>query len=69
MIGISGLTAFILLLKDWTITHLLIQTMMIISIGLVASSRLQMKAHNLLEITVGFFVGSAAMMSLMTLWL
>lgn len=69
MIGISGLTAFILLLKDWTITNLLIQTTMIISIGLVASSRLQMKAHNLLEITAGFFVGFISMVLLMALWL
>lgn len=69
MIGISGLAIFVLLLKEWSLSNILIQTVMIISIGLVASSRLQMKAHNTIELLAGFFVGLIPMLFLMLFWL
>lgn len=69
MIGISGIALFMIMIKEWTLTNILIQTVSIISIGLVASSRLLMKAHNKIELLAGFFVGIVPMGLLMKLWL
>lgn len=69
MIGISGMAVFVVLLKEWTLISILIQTVAIISVGLVASSRLQMKAHNSIELMAGFFTGLIPMLFLMLFWL
>jgi len=70
MIGISGLTAFVIGLSlhnqiyavNWIAMLLLIN-------GIVASSRLEMKAHTPTELTMGFLLGSAPQLLLFYFWL
>jgi len=70
MIAISSLTVFIIGLS----LHLQIQNKFIIAIlillnGLVASSRLEMKAHTNKELIIGFMLGAVSQLLLLVVWL
>ena len=70
MIAISSLTVFIIGLS----MHLQIQSTFTIATlillnGLVASSRLEMKAHTSKELVIGFMLGAIPQLLLLVLWL
>lgn len=70
MIGISALTVFIIGLSisnEINTLHLVAFFVMIN--GLVASSRLVMKAHTLKELLIGFIAGTLPQLGLLYLWL
>lgn len=69
MIGIGGLTGFILITGfSYTLdTHLFFSIAIIIS-GLVAFARLQLKAHNNLQLYSGYFLGFLTMFLFMILY-
>lgn len=70
MIGISALTVFIfgLSLKNEMNTVHLVAFFVVLN-GLVASSRLIMKAHTNKELLIGFLCGLLPQVSLLTVWL
>jgi hypothetical protein len=70
MIGLSALTVFVIGLSYHYEVNILntIICIMVIN-GLVASSRLEMKAHTLFELLIGSLVGAAPQISLLTFWL
>lgn len=70
MIGMSALTAFIigLSLKNQTNTINLVTFFMFMN-GLVASSRLVMKAHTTKELLIGFLCGIIPQLALLYFWL
>lgn len=70
MIGISALTVFIigLSIKNEVNTVSLVAFFVIIN-GLVASSRLVMKAHTNKELLIGFLCGALPQLGLFYLWL
>lgn len=58
MIGISALTTFVCLLSYNNSLNLIgLISALFVANGLVASSRLEMKAHTLWELAIGFFIG------------
>lgn len=70
MIAISSLTVFIIGLS----LHLQIQilftiTTLILLNGIIASSRLEMKAHTYKELVIGFCLGAVPQLLLLVLWL
>ena len=70
MIAISSLTVFVIGLS----LHFQTQNIIAISIlillnGIVASSRLEMKAHTSKELVLGFFLGAIPQILLLFLWL
>ena len=70
MIAISSLTVFVIGLS----LHFQTQNIIAISIlillnGIVASSRLEMKAHTSKELALGFFLGAIPQILLLFLWL
>lgn len=70
MIAISSLTVFIIGLS----LHLQIQilftvTTLILLNGIIASSRLEMKAHTYKELVIGFCLGTVPQLLLLVLWL
>ncbi|MCG9791645.1 hypothetical protein [Flavobacterium algicola] len=70
MIGISALTLFVIGLSLHFQTHnILWISFLILMNGVVASSRLEMKAHSLIELILGFFIGSIPQLLLMYIWL
>lgn len=70
MAGISGLTLFYFGLNLLNNTQSTILFALLIFInGLVASSRLEMKAHTSKELIIGILVGSIPQILLMLLWL
>ncbi|WP_284652678.1 hypothetical protein [Flavobacterium terrisoli] len=70
MIGISALTVFIigLSLKNQENTINLVAFLIVLN-GLVASSRLEMKAHNNKELLIGFLCGVLPQIGLLYVWL
>lgn len=70
MMGISGLTIFVigLSLHDQVPYTYLIAALILMN-GVVASSRLVMKAHNLKELILGTLIGAIPQMLLLYLWL
>lgn len=70
MIGMSALTFFIIGLSLHNQINL-INTVVFFMImtGFVASSRLEMKAHNLKELLLGFLVGGLPQIGLFFFWL
>lgn len=70
LIGTSALTIFVLGLSYHNQVNI-INTIIFIMImnGFVASSRLEMKAHNTKELVFGFFVGALPQIGLLFFWL
>ena len=70
MIGISALTLFIigLGLKN-EVNTINIIAFLVLTNGLVASSRLVMNAHNTKELLIGFLCGALPQLSLFYFWL
>ncbi len=70
MIGISALTAFVigLSLKNELNTVSLVAFLVVLN-GLVASSRLVMKAHSNKELLIGFLCGILPQIGLLYYWL
>ena len=70
MVGISALTIFIIGLSiHFQINSIPIIAFTVLMNGFVASSRLEMKAHTIKELSVGFFFGVIPQLILMNLWL
>lgn len=70
MLGIAALTFFIIALSSRVELPLLYTVATIITLnGFVASSRLQMKAHTMFELFVGFFCGAIPQFCLWYFWL
>jgi hypothetical protein len=70
MIGISALTAFIYGLSSYyQLPFVNLISFCIVCIGLVASSRLYMKAHTYPELLVGIVIGLAPQLFLYRFWL
>ncbi len=70
MIGITGMTLFIIGISiHYGIPLVSLVSFFIISIGLVASSRLYMQAHSMKELLVGIVVGAIPQLSLWYFWL
>lgn len=70
MIGISALTAFIIGLSLHNqANHLLPIAFLIMINGIIAASRIYMKAHSMTEIVIGFFAGVIPQLALLYLWL
>lgn len=70
MIGISALTAFIYGLSSYyQLPFVNLISFCIVCIGLVASSRLYMKAHTYPELVVGIVIGLAPQLFLYRYWL
>lgn len=70
MMGISGITLFLIGLSfhyEVNITFAL--SLAVLSIGLVASSRLYLKAHNTTELVLGFILGSFPQFLAFNYWL
>lgn len=70
LIGTSALTIFVLGLSYHNQVNI-INTIIFIMIlnGFIASSRLEMKAHNTKELVFGFFVGALPQIGLLFFWL
>lgn len=70
LIGISALTCFIIGISlAFEVDLLYTISFFIVMIGLVASSRLVMNAHNSTEIVLGFLAGSIPQIALFYFWL
>lgn len=70
MIGLSAITFFVIGLSIHNQTNLVyIIAVLFFANGLVASSRLQMKAHTMKELTAGFLIGSIPQLVLFYCWL
>lgn len=70
MIGISALTAFAMGLSFHNETNALLPiTALVFANGLVASSRLEMKAHSAVELAIGFCCGLIPQLVLWYFWI
>ena len=70
IMGISGFTVFILGLSvHYEVNITLAMAVLVLSVGLVASSRLYLKAHTASELWVGFFVGTVPQLITFNFWL
>jgi hypothetical protein len=70
MVAIAGLTAFVLgLLLHFQIKSTLLVALLLFCNGLVATSRLTLKAHTHDELTIGFFIGLLPQLFLLNYWL
>lgn len=70
MIAISSLTVFVIgLSMHFQIQLTLVIALLILLNGLVASSRLEMKAHTNKELIIGFILGAVPQLLLLVLWL
>jgi membrane-associated phospholipid phosphatase len=70
MMGITGLTLFYFgLSMVYQTQNILLFAILIFINGLVASSRLEMKAHTIKEILIGMLLGGGPQLLLMPLWL
>ncbi|PRZ20319.1 hypothetical protein [Flavobacterium granuli] len=70
MMGISGLTLFVFGLSlHYHTQHIYTIAFLILMNGLVASSRIEMKAHTIKELIIGLLLGSIPQMLLLYLWL
>lgn len=70
MTGISALTVFIIGFSLHTqINHVFLVATFLLLIGVVATSRLSMKAHDAKELIAGFLVGIVPQIALFSLWL
>ncbi|TSE09745.1 hypothetical protein [Aquimarina algiphila] len=70
MIGISGITMFTITLSiHFGVNLTLLIAALMISNGLVATSRLHCKAHSNLELILGFLIGVIPQLTLANFWL
>lgn len=70
MIAISSLTVFIIGLSlHFQIQNIFVITTLLLLNGIVATSRLEMKAHTLTELLLGFILGIIPQSLLLVLWL
>ncbi len=69
MIGISGLTGFVIILSIYYRLNLTLWIMFLLfANGWVASSRLHTKSHTPIELIFGFFVGAFPQLLLVSYW-
>ncbi len=69
MLGMSALTAFVIGLSFHNETNVLLIIVGLVALnGLVASSRLEMKAHTASELAIGFFCGIVPQIALYYCW-
>ncbi len=70
MIAISSLTVFVIGLSfHFQFQNIVAISLLILLNGIVASSRLEMKAHTNIELVLGFFLGAIPQLLLLFLWL
>lgn len=70
MIAISSLTVFVIGLSfHFQFQNIVAISLLILLNGVVASSRLEMKAHTNIELVLGFFLGAIPQLLLLFLWL
>ena len=70
MMGISSLTVFVIGISlHYQVQSTFLIAFLILMNGLVASSRLEMKAHTSTELIIGFLLGSVSQLLLLYLWL
>jgi hypothetical protein len=70
MIGLSGILMFVMALSIYYRINLIYSIAFIIAaLGLTASSRLELKAHNWLELLLGFFIGILPQIIVLNFWL
>lgn len=70
MIGISSLTVFVVGISlHYQINAINIIAFLILMNGIVASSRLEMNAHNNKELIIGFFLGIIPQVLFWKFWL
>jgi hypothetical protein len=67
--AVSGLTMFLMALSiHYQKNMILLIGLLLSSNGLVATSRLHLKAHNVTELTIGFFLGFLPQFMMMVYW-
>jgi len=70
LIGTSALTAFVIGLSiHYQHNSLSLISILFVINGMVASSRLEMKAHTIKELALGFIIGLLPQILLLWLWL
>lgn len=70
MLGISSLTSFVIGLSIHTQANFIYCiAFLVLMNGIVASSRLEMKAHTTLELIIGFLIGGIPQVALWFFWL
>lgn len=70
MIGLSGIFMFVLSLSIYYHLNLIYSiSFLIFALGLTATSRLQAKAHNGIELILGFFIGLLPQIIVLNFWL
>jgi len=70
MMGISALTVFTIALSIYNQVNLInVVAILLLANGLVAASRLEMKAHTGTELVIGFFFGIIPQLLLLYCWL
>ncbi|HET8886350.1 MAG TPA: hypothetical protein VFM70_08390 [Salinimicrobium sp.] len=70
MVGISGLTMFLIALSIYFKVNLLdTLAFLIVANGLVASSRLESKSHSIPELIIGVFIGIIPQLLMLQYWL
>ncbi|HSI70707.1 MAG TPA: hypothetical protein VK941_10770 [Gillisia sp.] len=70
MIGLSGILMFLLALSIYYRINLIYSIAFVIAaLGLTASSRLELKAHNWLELALGVFIGLLPQIIVLNFWL
>lgn len=70
MIGLSGILMFLMALSIYYRINLIYSIAFVIAaLGLTASSRLELKAHNWLELLLGTFIGFLPQIIVLNFWL
>lgn len=70
MVGLSGILMFVIALSIFFRVNLIYTiAFLIMALGLTATSRLQLKAHNWIELMFGCFVGFLPQVIVLRLWL
>lgn len=70
MIGLSGILMFLIALSIYYRINLIYSIAFVIAaLGLTASSRLELKAHNWLELLLGLFIGLIPQIIVLNFWL
>lgn len=70
MMGISGLVLFFIVLSiSYQLNITFALSLLILLTGIVASSRLYLKAHTFTELIIGFFIGAIPQLLVMYDWL
>lgn len=70
MVGLSGILMFVLALSIFYRVNLIYTIAFIIAaLGLTATSRLQLQAHNWLELILGLFIGFLPQLIVLNFWL